>query len=172
MSVYRLPRNRKNDYRTPSYRFTVASKDDPSLVALKEGIARKNASVRKWCRANNAVGQYDKLHTVRLMARGPRRWHTKFKAPLVRYFKAQHMVPQSQKLLHGNADSNLNHRFAEEFDVYVHRSNEMEDSLRTEIDTGQSPGVQRKIGKLKNKIWDLEQQARREMLGYSNKASI
>tara|TARA_R100001594_G_scaffold113869_2_gene148759 strand:- start:1306 stop:1821 length:516 start_codon:yes stop_codon:yes gene_type:complete len=171
MSVYRLPRNRKNDYRTPSYRFTVTSKDDSSLVALKEGIARKNASVRKWCRANNAVGQYDKLHTVRLMARGPRRWHTKF-GDMARYHKAQRGIPDRQQLLHGNADSNLNHRFAEEFDVYVHRSNEMEDSLRTEIDTGQSPGVQRKIEKLKHKIWDLEQEARREMLGYSNKASI
>ena len=47
----------------------------------------------------------------------------------------------------------------------------MEDSLKTEIETGQSPGVQRKIGKLKHKIWDLERQARREMLGYNNKAS-
>ena len=169
--IYRLPRNDVKGTRSSSYCFTVANKDDSSLVDLKSSIARRNAFVRKWCRANSAVGQYDKLYTVRLMARGPRRWHTKFKAPLVRYFKAQHMVPQSQKLLHHNADSNLNHRFAEEFDVYVHRSREMEDSLKTEIETGQSPGVQRKIEKLKHKIWDLERQARREMLGYNNKAS-
>ena len=159
MSVYRLPRNRKNDYRTPSYRFTVASKDDPSLVALKEGIARKNAGVRKWCRANNAVGQYDKLHTVRLMARGPRRWHTKF-GDMARYYKGQQGIPDRQKLLHGNADSNLNHRFAEEFDVYIHRSNEMEDALQTEIETGQRPGVQRQIENLKHEIWNLEFKAR------------
>ena len=171
MSVYRLPRNRKNDYRTPSYRFTVASKDDPSLVALREGITLRNAQVRKNVRAYGKVSDYDKLYTVRLMARGPRRWHTKF-GDMARYHKAQRGIPDRQQLLHGNADSNLNHRFAEEFDVYIHRSNEMEDSLRTEIDTGQSPGVQRKIEKLKHKIWDLEQEARREMLGYSNKTNI
>ena len=168
--IYRLPRNDVKGTRSSSYCFTVANKDDSSLIDLKSSIARRNAFVRKWCRANSAVGQYDKLYTVRLMARGPRRWHTKF-GDMARYHKAQRGIPDHQQLLHGNADSNLNHRFAEEFDVYVHRSNEMEDSLRTEIDTGQSPGVQRKIGKLKNKIWDLEQQARREMLGYSNKAS-
>jgi hypothetical protein len=162
MSVYRLPRNRKNDYRTPSYRFTVASKDDPSLVALREGIARKNASVRKWCRANNAVGQYDKLHTVRLMARGPRRWATKF-GDMARYHKGQQGIPDHQKLLHGNADSNLNHRFAEEFDVYVHRSTEMEQSLETEIETGQTPGVQRQIENLKHEIWNLEFKARNNL---------
>ena len=163
MSVYRLPRNRKNDYRTPSYRFTVASKDDPSLVALKEGIALRNAQVRKNVRKYGKVDNYDKLYTVRLMARGPRRWHTKYKPSLVRYFKGQYMVPQHQKLLHGNADSNLNHQFAEEFDVYVHRSREMEDVLKTEIKTGLSTGDQNKIRKLKSEIWHLEWNAKNKV---------
>ena len=159
MSVYRLPRNRKNDYRTPSYRFTVASKDDPSLVALREGITLRNAQVRKNVRAYGKVSDYDKLYTVRLMARGPRRWHTKF-GDMARYHKGQQGIPENQKLLHFNADSNLNHRFAEEFDVYVHRSNEMEDALQTEMETGQSPGVQRQIENLKHEIWNLEFKAR------------
>jgi len=163
MSVYRLPRNRKNDYRTPSYRFTVASKDDPSLVALKEGIALRNAQVRKNARAFGKFSDYDKLYTVRLMARGPRRWHTKYKSSLVRYFKGQHMVPQNQKLLHFNADSNLNHKFAVEFDVYVHRSREMEDVLRTEIETGLSTGDQNKIRKLQSEIWHLEFKAKNKV---------
>jgi len=160
MSVYRLPRNRKNDYRTPSYRFTVASKDDPSLVALKEGIALANAQVRKNVRAYGKVGDYDKLYTVRLMARGPRRWHTKYQPATEKYFRGAFGIPQNQKLLHGNADSNLNHRFAEEFDVYIHRSTEMEQSLETEIETGQRPGVQKQIENLKHEIWNLEFKAR------------
>ncbi len=163
MSVYRLPRNRKNDFRTSSYCFTVASKDDPCLVALKEGIALRNAQVRKHARTWQRIGNYDKLYTVRLMARGPRRWHTKYKPSLVRYFKGQYMVPQHQKLLHGNADSNLNHKFAEEFDVYVHRSRDMEDVLRTEIETGLSTGEQNKIRKLKSEIWHLEWKAKNKV---------
>jgi len=159
MSVYRLPRNRKNDYRTKSYCFTVASKDDPSLVALKEGIALANAQVRKRARTWQKINEYDKLHTVRLMARGPRRWTTKY-GDMARYHKGQQGIPDRQKLLHGNADSNLNHRFAEEFDVYIHRSREMEQSLETEIETGQRPGVQKQIENLKHEIWNLEFKAR------------
>ena len=87
MSVYRLPRNRKNDYRTKSYCFTVASKDDPSLVALKEGIALANAQVRKRARTWQKINEYDKLYTVRLMGRGPRRWHTKYQPTTARYLK-------------------------------------------------------------------------------------
>ena len=163
MSVYRLPRNRKNDYRTPSYRFTVASKDDPSLVALREGITLRNAQVRKRARTWQKIDEYDKLYTVRLMARGPRRWHTKYQPATAKYFKGQHMVPQNQKLLHGNADSNLNHQFAEEFDVYVHRSREMESTLRTEINTGLSAGDQSKIRKLRSEIWHLEFKAKNKV---------
>ena len=160
MSVYRLPRNRKNDYRTKSYCFTVTSKDDPSLVALKEGIALANAQVRKRARTWQKINEYDKLYTVRLMARGPRRWHTKYQPTTARYLKGSFGIPQHQKLLHGNADSNLNHKFAEEFDVYIHRSTEMEDTLQTEIETGQRPGVQRQIENLKHEIWNLEFKAR------------
>ena len=162
MSVYRLPRNRKNDYRTPGYRFTVASKDDPSLVALKEGIALANAQVRKRARTWQKINEYDKLHTVRLMARGPRRWTTKY-GDMAQYHKNLQGIPDRQKLLHGNADSNLNHRFAEEFDVYIHRSTEMEDALQTEIETGQRPGVQKQIENLKHEIWNLEFKARNNL---------
>jgi len=164
MAIYRQPRNGKDFYRTKSYKFTVASKDDPSLIDLRTNIVKHNASVRNRARTYQTLSEYDKLYTVRLMARGPRRWHTKYKGPLIRYFKGQYMVPQSQKLLHGNADSNLNHKFAEEFDVYVHRSREMEDALAHEIDTGQTPGVQNKIKSLKNKIWKLEWQAKNNKL--------
>jgi hypothetical protein len=73
------------------------------------------------------------------------------------------MVPQNQKLLHGNADSNLNHQFAEEFDVYVHRSREMESTLRTEINTGLSAGDQSKIRKLRSEIWHLEFKAKNKV---------
>ena len=98
------------------------------------------------------------------MARGPRRWHTKYKSSLVRYFKGAYGIPPKRKLLHGNADSNLNHKFAEEFDVYVHHDRHALDKLKHEIETGQTPGVQRKIEKLKNKIWRLEYTARNDKL--------
>ena len=163
--IYRQPRNGKNFWRSKSYRFTVASKDDESLIELKNTIAKQNANVRKHARTYNMVTKYDKLYTVRLMARGPRRWHTKYKGSLVRYFKGAYGVPQHQKLLHGNADSNLNHRFAEEFDVYVHHDRHSLDKLKHEIKTGQTPGIQRKIEKLKNKIWRLEYEARNKTYG-------
>lgn len=162
MSVYRLPRNRKNDYRTKSYCFTVASKDDPSLVALREGIALANAQVRKRARTWQKINEYDKLYTVRLMARGPRRWHTKF-GNMARYHKGQQGIPDRQKLLHFNADSNLNHKFAEEFDVYIHRSTEMEGALQTEIETGLTAGDQNKIRKLQSEIWHLEWNAKNKV---------
>ena len=116
MAVYRKPRNSKKSWRSKSYKFTVAAKDDKSLIDLKNTITKQNANVRKHARTYNIVTDYDMLYTVRLMARGPRRWHTKYKDPLVRYFKGAYGIPQTQKLLHGNADSNLNHKFAEEFD--------------------------------------------------------
>ena len=163
MAVYRQPRNGKDFWRTSSYRFTIASKDDKSFIDLKTNISKHNAAVRKRVRTWQKIDDYDKLYTIRLMARGPRRWHTKYKGNLVRYFKGAYGVPQHQKLLHFNADSNLNHQFAEEFDVYIHRSTEMEDALQTEIETGQSPGVQKQIENLKNKIWHLEFKARNNL---------
>ena len=39
----------------------------------------------------------------------------------------------------------------------------MEDALQTEIETGQSPGVQRQIDNLKSKIWHLEFKARNNL---------
>lgn len=160
MAVYRQPRNGKDFWRTSSYRFTIASKDDKSFIDLKTNISKHNAAVRKRVRTWQKIDDYDKLYTIRLMARGPRRWHTKYKGNLVRYFKGAYGVPQHQKLLHGNADSNLNHQFAEEFDVYIHRSREMEETLRTEIETGLSAGDQNKIRKLKSEIWRLEWNAK------------
>ena len=163
--IYRQPRNGKNFWRSKSYKFTVASKDDKNLIELKNTIAKQNANVRKHARTYEMISDYDKLYTVRLMARGPRRWHTKYHPATARYFKGAYSIPQHQKLLHSNADSNLNHRFAEEFDVYVHHDRHALDKLRHEIETGQTPGVQRKIEKLKNKIWRLEYEARNKAYG-------
>ena len=109
------------------------------------------------------IDDYDKLYTIRLMARGPRRWHTKYQPATEKYFRGAFGIPQNQKLLHGNADSNLNHKFAEEFDVYIHRSREMESTLRTEINTGLSAGDQSKIRKLRSEIWHLEWKAKNKV---------
>ena len=159
MSYYRMPRNGER-CRTKSYKFTVSSKRDKSLIALRKNIASINEVVRKRCREYGKVTDYEMLYTVRLMGRGPRRWHTKFKDPLIKFFKAQYMAKPNAELLHRNADSNLQHRFAEEFDVYVHKDIDSLESLRIEIDTGQRPGVQSKIRKLQQQIWQLKISAR------------
>ena len=163
MAVYRQPRNGKDFWRTSSYRFTIASKDDKSFIDLKTNISKHNASVRKRARTWQKLDDYDKLYTIRLMARGPRRWHTKYQPATEKYFRGAFGIPQNQKLLHGNADSNLNHKFAEEFDVYIHRSREMEETLRTEIETGLSAGDQSKIRKLRSEIWHLEWKAKNKV---------
>ena len=163
MAVYRQPRNGKDFWRTSSYRFTIASKDDKSFIDLKTNISKHNASVRKRARTWQKLDDYDKLYTIRLMARGPRRWHTKYQPATEKYFRGAFGIPQNQKLLHGNADSNLNHKFAEEFDVYIHRSREMESTLRTEINTGLSAGDQSKIRKLRSEIWHLEWKAKNKV---------
>lgn len=163
MAVYRQPRNGKDFWRTSSYRFTIASKDDKSFIDLKTNISKHNAAVRKRVRTWQKIDDYDKLYTIRLMARGPRRWHTKYQPATEKYFRGAFGIPQNQKLLHGNADSNLNHKFAEEFDVYIHRSREMESTLRTEINTGLSAGDQSKIRKLRSEIWHLEWKAKNKV---------
>lgn len=159
MSYYRMPRNGES-CRTKSYKFTVSSKRDESLIALRKNIASINESVRKRVREYGKVSDYDMLYTVRLMGRGPRRWHTKFKGAMIKYFKGHYMAKPNAELLHPNADSNLQHRFAEEFDVYVHKDTDALSSLCVEIDTGQTPGTQSKIRKLQQQIWQLQISAR------------
>ena len=44
MAVYRKPRNSKTSWRSKSYKFTVASKDDKSLIDLKNTITKHNTS--------------------------------------------------------------------------------------------------------------------------------
>ena len=74
--------------------------------------------------------------------------------------KGHYMAKPNAELLHPNADSNLQHRFAEEFDVYVHKDTDALSSLCVEIDTGQTPGIQSKIRKLQQQIWQLQISAR------------
>ena len=50
MAIYRQPRNGKDFYRTKSYKFTVASKDDSSLIDLRTNIVKHNAAVRNRAR--------------------------------------------------------------------------------------------------------------------------
>ena len=86
--------------RTSNYRFTIESKDDKNLTALKESI-RKNNRYRK------TVGL--RPERVRLMPRGPRRETARkdaVKPYLIQQYKAY--------------DSYLPQRHATHFDVYVH----------------------------------------------------
>ena len=123
--------------RTDSYRFSVTDKNDPAVIALKKDIAIHNANIRKRVRERGEMRSYDSLKRVSFMARGPRR-----SAP--------------GKVLHSNADSNLQHKYAKHFDVYVHSDGPNECVLQQELKTGLTPGMQRKVGEVKNAIWSLE----------------
>ena len=112
--------------RTETYRGTVTSKQDADVLRLKKDVAENNAFRRKWneslilrqidygsnqeeiAEQINALMGYNSLNRVRFMARGPRR-------------------TADGSVIHINADSCLNHKYATHFDVYL---NEDDDAVR------------------------------------------
>lgn len=97
MANYKNTNMRKSDTgtynRTDTYRFTIQDKSDPELANLKLSVREYNKQVKQhpW------LGE---LKRVMLMGRGPRR-------------KA------NGQMIHPNCDSNLRHKHATHFDVYV-----------------------------------------------------
>ena len=108
-----------------NYKFTIRSKDDPQLLRLKQLVSSHNKRVRSMARRFNTYSS-DQLLRVSLMARGKRR-------------------DKYGRRLHSNCDSNLQHKYASRFDVYVHKDSTGNRELTEEISTGLSTGQQRKI---------------------------
>ena len=108
-----------------NYKFTITSKNDPQLLRLKQLVSSHNKRVRSMARRFNSYNS-DQLLRVSLMARGKRR-------------------DKYGRRLHSNCDSNLQHKYASRFDVYIHKDSTGNRELTEEITTGLSTGQQRKI---------------------------
>ena len=65
--------------------------------------------------------------------------------------------------LFSHYDSYLPQRHATHFDVYVHEDGPNEWVLQKEIDTGLTPGMQRKVNQALHKRWKLENELDREL---------
>jgi hypothetical protein len=108
-----------------NYKFTIKSKNDPQLLHLKKLVSSHNARVRSMARRFNSYTS-NQLLRVSLMARGKRR-------------------DKYGRRLHPNCDSNLQHKYASRFDVYIHKDSTGNRELQEEIKTGLTTGQQRRI---------------------------
>ena len=118
-----------------AYQFSVDSKQDEDLIALQERVRVHNEMVRKACRRFNRVSSYDKLQKVSLMARGPRKHDGR------RYH------------------SNLPHKYAVYFDVYLSEDRDAFLSLKREIEEGYTSSMWRKKRDLEHQVWLIEHTA-------------
>tara|TARA_B100000963_G_scaffold338953_1_gene336294 strand:+ start:836 stop:1258 length:423 start_codon:yes stop_codon:yes gene_type:complete len=119
-----------------AYLFSVDNKQDEDLIALQERVRARNEMVREGCRRFNRVSSYDKLQKVSLMARGPRKHDGR------RY------------------DSNLPHKYAVYFDVYLLEDRDAFWALEREINEGYTPSMWRKKRDLEHKAWLIDHDAR------------
>jgi hypothetical protein len=133
-----------------NYKFTITSKNDSQLLRLKQLVSSHNKRVRSMARRFNSYNS-DQLLRVSLMARGKRR-------------------DKYGRRLHSNCDSNLQHKYASRFDVYIHKDSTGNRELTEEITTGLSTGQQRKIratefARLKQE-WQDDDELRRNGIYY------
>ena len=128
--------------RTPDYRFSVTSKDDPMLLALKEDISRHNKEIRARLREDNRKADndpYNSILRVRLMARGPRAMYAKLDG---RYARAY--------------DSFIPHKYAKYFDVYAGTDSNAIWRFNYEMENGLTPGQHALIEREQRRIWEAE----------------
>lgn len=120
-----------------AYKFTITSKNDPQLLKLKKLVAEHNAIQRSIARKYNRISAMNyNLLRVALYARGPRTYRIKGE-------------PRA-RLLHPNAFSNLQHKYATRFDVYIHTDRHAEAILDRELTTGLTVSEQRRVDKIEN----------------------
>jgi len=179
MLQYNTPLNNFEASRSTGYKFTVTSKDDPSLLNLKRNVRIANSSqkffMQKYYNKDHHIYSYDtlkkrfKLYKVSLMGRGPRRWHTYMsqnvplyhelneveKVSLINKYREAMQLPhdnKNSKYLHFDCDRSLRHNFASRFDVYVHRDSNHERKFITFLEDDLSFSAQNKIAKLERDI--------------------
>ena len=143
--------NKDGSLRTDAYKFTVKDLNDPEVRHLKQVIAAHNAEIRKQCRRNQwNRGEYlaNQLKRVRVMPRGAR-------------VEAAWGDYKSRRAY----DSYLPVRHGQTFDIYVDQDKTATYSMQRELQTGQTPGEQKKLDRLQNEIWDITFQARKRING-------
>lgn len=149
--------NQDGTLRTPDYKFTVDSLDDPDLLELRRVVRAHNVKIRKECRRNKwGRGEYhaNQLMRVRIMPRGPRAEH------------AENMFNHwGTQLSRRGYDSYLPLQFGKTFDVYVGQDSHARYVMQRELQTGLTPGMQAKIAKLQEQIWKIEIQGRDNLHG-------
>lgn len=122
------------------YIFSVYTKDDPDLIALKKRVAENNKFIRTFARRHKNVRDSIVFKKVRLMARGPRRiW-------------AKQDFQYSRFGTYPQYDASLPHKYAEYFDVYCGEDRDALIDLKREINEGLTRSQY-------NKICELEYQA-------------
>ena len=145
MAVFKID-NREGYHRTEGYRFTVTSKSDPSLLALKENCKRFNIHARQYLRDMferngefNVKAYMPHIMRVSLMARGPR------SAPALRDYGYARAY-----------DQNLPHKHAKAFDVYYAEDTYAMYRFQYELENGLTPGQHAIIDREQRKLWDAE----------------
>jgi len=125
--------------RTDSYRFSVQSKFDKDLLALKRDIRRRNKHIRQYARETKEKYGLDrvnmyldrvKLERVKLQARGPRTYWAKRNGFHNRFY-----------------DQSLPHDYAVYYDVYVLNDWTAQQILNTELREGLTSSQQAAISR-------------------------
>lgn len=159
----------KDGTRTSDYRFTVKSKDDENLIALKTQIKTHNKDTRHHCRARKKISRdYDKLYKIRIMARGPRKSTNEYltyndclKLNVNPEYYTGRRKPLISKdgVVHWNQDQSLRHEFGTSFDVYVSEDTRALSQLDDEIQFGITPHRRKQIQQLDTEIYKIKHQA-------------
>lgn len=131
--------NNDNEARTDSYMFSVMSKYDPNLLALKKDVKKHNAmtraSIKEYWNHSGEMSNYYTLQRVQLMARGHR----------VTWAIADGYSARSY-------DQSLPHRHATYFDVYRRDDTYAMYNLRRELNEGFPIS---KLRQLDQHVWEL-----------------
>lgn len=132
-----------NNRSTLNYRFSVYTKDDKDLKALRNQIAEHNKNVRHFARKFGTTKHgwlRQKLMRIRVMGRGPRKiWSLQD-------------YPHNKR--GSSYDAYLPQKYAEYFDVYVCEDHDQMNTLQVELETGMTASMQRRK-------YELEFEARR-----------
>ena len=128
---------------TFAYKFSVYTKDDADLIALKKRVRENNELSRRRARRLNTVEYSPKILKVVLMARGPR----------TIWAKQEQRHPRTY-------DTYLPHKYADYFDVYCSEDRDATEALRVEIEEGMTPTMVKKKRDLQFEIWKIDHDAR------------
>ena len=147
MAEYRLPKNSWEGakLRTEAYQFTIESKDDPLLLALKKEVKRHNKAMRALARQTGMEYYADRLKRVRLMPRGPR----------VESAWADYKSKRAY-------DSYLPFRHGVHFDVYLQKDDKAYQLIQ-ELRYGITPGIRARLDRQRKEEFEQKIAHMKEM---------